>query len=115
LTDTGVTLQAGDTLGITAGGLVYVDPSDPQGPAGDPSCTPAADYSAQSSTFPVPNLPCWSLVGRIGTAPPFEVGSSATLTTTQGRLYLGANDGDFSDNSGSWTVRIKIGGMPPPP
>jgi heat shock protein HtpX len=113
-TDTGVTVNAGDTLGITATGQVYIDPSYPQSPDGDASCTPAANYSSQSATFPAPNLACWSLVARIGTGPPFEVGSSATVTTTSGRLYLGVNDGDFSDNSGSWTVRIKLGGMPPP-
>jgi hypothetical protein len=114
-TDTGVMLNAGDALGITASGTVYIDPSYPQGPDGDPSCTPAANYSSQSSAFPAPNLACWSLVGRIGNGPPFEVGSSASLTTTAGELYLGVNDGDFSDNSGNWTVRIKIGGMPPAP
>jgi hypothetical protein len=112
-TDTGVTLNAGDTLGITATGQVYVDPSDAQGPGGDPSCTPAANYSTESATFPAPNLACWSLVARIGTGPPFEVGGSTSVTATSGELYLGVNDGDFSDNSGSWTVRIKIGGMPP--
>jgi Zn-dependent protease with chaperone function len=113
-TDTGVTVNTGDTLGITATGQVYIDPSYPQGPDGDPSCTPMANYSSQSATFPAPNLACWSLVARIGTGPPFEVGSSITVTATSGRLYLGVNDGDFSDNSGNWTVRIKIGGMPPP-
>ncbi|MGO9082572.1 MAG: hypothetical protein ACLQDY_26690 [Streptosporangiaceae bacterium] len=114
-TDTGVTLTAGDTLGITAAGQVYIDPSYPQGPDGDPSCTPAVNYSAASATFPAPNLACWSLVGRIGNGPPFEVGSSTSVTASSGRLYLGVNDGDFSDNSGSWNVRIKIGGLPPSP
>jgi hypothetical protein len=35
------------------------------------------------------------------------------VTTTAGELYLGMNDDNFADNSGSWTVRIKLGGMPP--
>ncbi|GEM_PF-1470140 len=114
-TDTGVTVNAGDALGITATGQVYIDPSYPQGPDGDPSCTPAVNYPGQSASFPAPNLACWSLIGRIGTGPPFEVGSSTLVTATSGLLYLGVNDGDFSDNSGNWTVRIKLGGMPPSP
>ena len=47
-TATGVLVTSGDDLGITAAGLVYVDPSYPQGPAGNPSCTPAVNYAAAS-------------------------------------------------------------------
>ena len=112
-TDTKVAVSSGDLLGITAKGQVYIDPSYPQGPDGDPSCTPAVNYSSAAASFPAPDLACWSLVGRIGSGPPFEVGSAVTVTATSGELYLGVNDGDFSDNSGSWAVRIKIGGMPP--
>ena len=108
-------MNSGEQLGTTATGKVYIDPTYPQGPAGNPSCTPAADYAPASSTFPAPDLPCWSLIARIGNGPPFEVGTSTLVTATSGRLYLGVNDGDFSDNSGSWTVNIKIGGLPPPP
>ena len=113
-TATSVHVGRGDVLGVTAGGLVNIDPAYPQGPAGNPSCTPAVNYAAASSTFPAPDLPCWSLVARIGNGPAFEIGTSAlTTATASGRLYLGVNDGDFSDNSGSWTVNIKIGGLPP--
>ena len=81
-----------------------------EGPAGNPSCTPTTNYASASQTFPAPDLPCWPLVARIGSGPPFEVGTSAR-SPPQGRLYLGVNDGDFSDNSGQWTVTIKIGGV----
>lgn len=57
--------------------------------------------------------PCWSLIARIGNGSPFEVGTSTQVVTTAGELYLGVNDNNFSDNSGSWTVRIKLGGMQP--
>jgi hypothetical protein len=114
-TPTRVIVNAGEQLGMTAAGQVYVDPAYPQGPAGDPSCTPATNYASVSQTFPAPDLPCWSLVARIGNGPPFEVGTSVLTAATGGRLYLGVNDGDFSDNSGQWTVNIKIGGLPPAP
>lgn len=106
-TNTGVTVAAGDTLGLTASGQITVSPTESVGPGGDPSCTPAQDY-------PAPALPCFSLIARIGTGAPFEVGTSALVTTGSGVLYLGINDDSFSGNSGSWTVNIKLGGLPPP-
>jgi eukaryotic-like serine/threonine-protein kinase len=112
-TNTNVTLVAGDTLGITASGQVDIGPANPVGPAGDRSCTPARDHPG--STFPAPNLPCWSLIARIGNGTPFEVRTSTLVTTASGRLYLGVNDDSFSGNSGSWTVNIKVGGLPPSP
>ncbi len=61
---------------------------------------------------PGPQLPCWSLIARIGTGQPFEVGTSILVTATSGRLYLGVNDDSFSGNTGIWAVKIKIGGLP---
>jgi Protein kinase domain len=112
-TATRVIVNSGEELGITAAGQVNITPAYPQDPAGNPSCTPAANYASASPTFPAPDLPCWSLIARIGSRPPFEVGTSILIAATHGRLYLGVNDGDFSDNSGQWTVNIKIGGLPP--
>lgn len=112
-TDTNVTVAAGDTLGITAAGQVYIDPSYPVGPAGDQSCIPERDHPG--GAFPGLSLPCWSLIARIGNGAPFEVGTSTLVTTTSGVLYLGVNDDNFSDNSGSWMVNIKLGGLPPTP
>ena len=112
-TATRVIVSSGDQVGLTASGQVYVDPGYPQGPAGNPACTPATNYASASRTFPAPDLQCWSLVARIGNGPPFEVGASTLVAVTTGRLYLGVNDGDFSDNSGRWIVNIKIGGLPP--
>jgi hypothetical protein len=68
--------------------------------------------AAHSSRFPAPELPCWSLIGRIGHGRPFEVGTSILITATTGRLYLGVNDNSFSANTGIWAVNIKIGGLP---
>jgi len=58
-------------------------------------------------------LDCWSLVARIGDGAPFEIGVSRRFTTHQsGELYLGINANDFSQNSGSLTVKIGKGGVP---
>jgi hypothetical protein len=112
-TDTKVQVAAGDTLGITANGQITISPTESVGPAGDPSCTPAQNYPRKA--FPAPSAPCWSLIARIGNGTPFEVGASALVTTSSGVLYLGINDNNFSGNSGSWTVNIKLGGLPPSP
>jgi len=108
-TDTGITLHAGDQLGITAAGEIYVSavPAS-EGPGGNPACTPATTYPAQSAQFPAPDLPCWSLIGRIGSGAPFEVGGSTQLTATSGELYLGVNDDSFTANSGSWSAAITV-------
>jgi Zn-dependent protease with chaperone function len=108
--DTGVTVPAGITLKITASGTVSVTSTYSVGPAGTQSCIPTSAYPGIKPPFLAPSLPCWSLVARIGNGAPFEVGSSVTITTTAGRLYLSVNDNNFTDNSGSWTADIKEGG-----
>jgi hypothetical protein len=111
-TDTGVTVPAGAAVGISATGDAYLSGAGSQGPGGDPSCTPAADYASHNTQFPAPQLPCWSLIARIGNGRPFEVGTSILITTTAGKLYFGVNADSFSANTGIWAVKIKIGGLP---
>lgn len=108
--DTGVTVPAGIVLKITASGTVYVTSSYSVSPAGTQSCTPSANYPGENPPFLAANLPCWSLIARIGNGAPFEIGTSATITTTAGELYLSVNDNYFADNSGSWLADIKEGG-----
>jgi hypothetical protein len=106
-----VTVPAGDELGISANGQITVSSTETVGPAGDPSCTPAQNYPG--AAFPAPSLPCYSLIARIGNGPPFEVGTSTLITNAaSGVLFLGINDDSFSGNSGSWNVKIKLGGLP---
>ena len=108
-TDTGITVQAGQQLTITASGEIYVGAtSASESPAGLPGCTPAVSYPAQSAQFPAPSLTCWSLIARIGAGAPFEVGGSAQLTATSGDLYLGVNGDSFAANSGSWSATITV-------
>jgi len=110
-TNTKVTVPAGYDVGISADGQITVSPTETVGPAGDPSCTPAQNYPGRA--FPAPNLPCYSLIARIGNGTPFEVGTSTLITNAAaGVLFLGINDNSVSGNSGTWNVKIKFGGLP---
>lgn len=129
--DSGVNLLPGQSVSITASGRVRYSIAPPQdcysSPAGYPwgatiggHCGgPCPDYS---SVFypqtPAPGLPCWSLIGRIGTdGKPFEVGNQTTFVVPQGgggELYLGYNDWYYpdvvGDYSGGFSTRITVSG-----
>jgi hypothetical protein len=108
--DTGIELRAGDQIVITATGSVT---------AGRRAGVVSPDGGRQSAagvfgatTYPVPTSGVGALIGYIFQASgqptqAFLVGSQATLTVpADGRLYLLVNDDNYSDNSGSFSVRI---------
>jgi hypothetical protein len=104
-TDTGVSVQAGDSVSITADGIIRIAGSDPgKTPDGAPGCI-ATDSPTDS--WEAPGLTCWSMIGQIGSNAAFEVGSNDTFTaTSSGELFLGVNDDYFPDNSGAWSASI---------
>ena len=106
--DTGVSLNAGDGVGIRASGTItVVAGGSPLGPDGE-TCTVDTNRADLQA-------PCYSLIGRIGNGDPFEIGSAVQLTgVSGGELYIGVNDDNFGDNTGSWSVRIAKGGSLPP-
>ena len=98
-------LCAGQQLQLTASGCVVDD---------GPRCTGPDGYPGLFR-----GLPVYSLIGRWSTSPAqlttatavgpsFFVGSAATLTAPAGSgeyyLFLGENDGGFSDNVGAYSV-----------
>jgi hypothetical protein len=106
MTATGIMLNAGDTVSISATGAIKIASGDvARSPAGEPTCV-------AGPAFTVPGLPCFSLVGRIGTGPAFPVGTGPTTisATEAGELLLGVNDdvNTFGDNSGSWSVTATV-------
>lgn len=108
LTPTGVFLNTGTQFSVSASGYVSLstDGRLPRmSPAGDGPCSPSARVP-----FVAPQLPCHSLIGRIGAAGPFfEVGNGGTFRADHaGDLFLGVNDNFFGDNSGYWTVSVTV-------
>ncbi len=115
-TDTGLDLTQGQTIRVSASGTIVFSRSDPR-PEG-PNGSGVACYQ-NGNTYAVPfiagDLPCHSLLGRIGTSGRiFEIGAERQFRAGgSGRLYLGINDNFFPDNSGNWTAEVVIdAGLP---
>ncbi len=104
-TDTGIDLQAGDQVQITASGTVIAGQR-----AG--SVGPDGGRVGVISAYPVPSVGVGALIGYIRlpggqASTPFVIGSQNTLTVeSDGRLFLLVNDDNYRDNSGSFTVRL---------
>jgi BON domain len=108
-TATGVFLKAGSVVAISATGTASMGggwpPMPPEGRP--PNC-------GGRSGFPAGDLPCWSLIGRVGEQGPiFYVGSGTTLRVPRdGQLFLGVNDDQLGDNSGYWTATVALSTNP---
>ena len=109
-TDTNIDLRAGDQVTLTASGTVVAGRRAGQvGPDGGR----AGGFGAIAGTYPVPNAGPGALIGYIRLSSgevtqPFLIGSQQTFTAqADGRLFLAINDDNYSDNGGSFTVRIR--------
>lgn len=112
-TDTGLNLRAGDSLTITATGNVT---AGRRAGVVSPDGGRASLGGALLGTRPVPNAGVGALIGYIRTpsgqeTQRFMIGSQQSFTSpSEGRLFLLINDDDYSDNSGSFDVRIVLNG-----
>ena len=123
-TQTGITLRAGQPLTITASGQITAKCSDRWGHGQQTQVGPAGTYLVDNAiadqSFPLPAgsrgpAPCYALIGRIGDGDPFFVGQRLSWTVREsGRLFLGINDFQVSENSGQFTVKITRPGKPQP-
>jgi hypothetical protein len=111
-TDTGVELRAGDRVTISATGTVVagqragsVSPNGRQG---------GASSILGNPRYPFPSAGAGALIGVLRMtngqqSQPFLVGTQLTFTApSDGRLYLLINDDNYSDNGGSFSVRIQV-------
>jgi hypothetical protein len=110
-TDTALVVRAGDSITVAARGFVHfgrspLDRVTPSGTAWGPRCLAIARSRAR---FAAPGLSCWSLIARLGTGAPFEIGTASSFRARDGgELSLGVNDNDFRDNSGNWSATVTI-------
>jgi len=105
-TDTGLDVQAGDELTIDAKGKIQFasGKADTAGPNGAPGKRRA------TASAPMPRLAIGALIARVGRSDPFDATAKGKRIREQdsGRLYLGINDDNLSDNSGEFRVTVSI-------
>ena len=110
--DTGIDLRAGDQVTISATGNVTA--GQRAGVVSPDGGRPGVGAIFGASTRPVPTAGVGALVGYLrfpsgqaGQA--FLVGSQLTFTAqADGRLFLLVNDDNYNDNSGSFSVTIRL-------
>ncbi|XVV08192.1 CHAT domain-containing protein [Actinoplanes sp. CA-131856] len=99
-TPTGVVLQPGQHVRITATGRISPRPGITAGPEGLGDEAYPGLRLLSSSNY-------GALIGRIGAAAPFEIGAGAELRAPAGgELYLGANDLDARDSTGEFATEV---------
>ncbi len=99
-TDTGIDVNSGEILAVNSYGI-YLEASDAANPRAwrGPEGSVRIEDGAQ---YPLPGVAGRCLIGKIGDGgAPFAVGSRYIKEVTEtGRLFLGINDINFSNNSG---------------
>ncbi len=114
--DTGMDVQSGESLSFVAHGQIRHRIPQTESETEQSDTGPAGTFLYEDTLghqeFPLPAAgrgpaPCYCLIGRIGNGRPFFVGEGMSIVAeATGRLYLGVNDYDFSDNSGEFYVEV---------
>jgi hypothetical protein len=100
-TDSGVDLQPGQRIRITASGVISSTQGVRNGPEGS-----SKDPNAISL---LPEEQHAALIAKVGEGYPFLVGSGTSYRAGgRGRLYLGVNDLAVRDNSGYYRVEVVL-------
>src|SRR6185295_6383912 len=109
-TDTGLTVNQGDQVTFLASGRIQVGQAGQATPDGSTSDQSGNRRGSRRDTqgYPSPAAPAGALLGKIGNSAPFGIGTQKQPLSmpASGRLMLGINDNDFSDNSGVFTVVV---------
>lgn len=101
-TKTTITVKNGDKVTVTASGTITLDVNVTTGPDG--LKVSATDHCA------IRGANRGAIIGRVGKkGVPFAIGANGTLSVAgDGILYLGINDDNVKNNSGSYTVTVKV-------
>lgn len=105
--DTGIDLNEGDVLRIVAEGTINYTSSKTCGPEGG-----ERGWKDLLRALPVNDAGRGALIGKMGESgvvQAFFVGERAEFTVERnGRLFLGINDDNYGNNSGSFKVKVRI-------
>jgi hypothetical protein len=105
-TDTGIDVQAGQTVVFDAQGSMQLstDGNDTASPSG-------SNTGRRAAQAPVRQGPAGGLIARVGNTSPTFVGARGSMrASTSGRLFIGVNDDYLQDNSGEYRVNINVRG-----
>jgi hypothetical protein len=119
-TDTGLSVNQGDRVSFQASGQIRVSGRDTATPDGSRATVASRTRQGNQGNrenrdsydrYPIPGAPVGALVGRIGNSEPFGIGTQKQplVMPESGRLMLGVNDNNVSDNSGTFTVVVSGG------
>ena len=104
-TDTGITVLRGESLQFQSSGDIMISPTVSSGLGGSPV--------PPGGPLPVGSAGPGALIARVGNGAPFLLSNnpSPVPMPAAGRLMLGINHNDHTDNSGAFTVSIsRLGG-----
>lgn len=110
-TDTGLDVRAGDQITFDASGTVIAGRRI--GEVGPEGAASTGGFGSIIGTRPVPTAGPGALIGYIRllngqTSSAVLIGRQLTLTVpVDGRLFLAINDDNYTDNGGSFSVRIR--------
>lgn len=118
-THTGIQATPGQTYKVTVRGRFLQWRSRQNGCIKLAECRSTAEGlpcpGGRADLYKAPRLPCFSLIGRIGSGEPFLVGNNPTISAPAdalGELQLAVNDNYYDDNSKGWWVTITSAAVP---
>jgi hypothetical protein len=99
-TDTGISVQRGERIQFNASGDIMISRDASSGVGGSPA--------SAGGRLPVAAAGPGALIARVGNTAPFLIATNTTplAMPANGRLQLGVNDTDHSDNSGNFSVAV---------
>jgi hypothetical protein len=101
-TDTGFDVRRGETIHFRASGNVSLSHN-----AGDTGTPAGATSGRLAGNSPLPGVTGGMLIGRVNNGQPFAIGADASvIMPANGRLELGINDDDVTDNTGNFVVQM---------
>jgi hypothetical protein len=100
-TPTGVTVRRGEWVSFNASGEIHI------GSEGNPAIGVNGLPGVIAPGAPVANGASGALIGRVGNGAPFVIGNQSRVQMpSAGQLFLGVNDGNLPDNTGSFQVQV---------
>jgi hypothetical protein len=101
-TDTGIDVKAGDLVAFQGSGSINF------GQGGGMSAGVDGKSDMRSPNYPVSAMPVGGLIAKVANSAPFPIGGNqqAIRMPANGRLMLGVNDNEMSDNSGFFSVVV---------